>query len=216
MQAADQDCERYRRCDADSKMVFAAVQVNGLDASLEAPNKYLIRGWFNLNWLPAAHPNWKPNDLSLGCRSRSSGCKFSGWQNTYNSDSGQRRIWGARFELEIEERGTYFNYPFDQHWIKIVIQPYGLKSDQFINNIDIDSLKFELSENLFKNHDTSFNIDYATVGRKANSFLIRAITPQASRSAVQTNTASAPKEEADNESKNIPLDDLSDYLTTWV
>ena len=216
MQAADQDCERYGRCDPDSKMVFAAVQVNSLDASLEAPNKYLIRGWFNLNWLPAAHPNWKPSDLSLGCRSRSSGCKFSGWQNTYNSDSGQRRIWGARFELEIEERDTYFNYPFDQHWIKIVIQPNGLKSDQFINNIDIDSLKVELAANLFENHDTSFNIDYATVGRKANSFLIRAVTPQASQSSPQTNTDSAPKQEANNISQNIPLDDLSDYLTTSI
>jgi len=219
VRGADQDCGRYGRCAADAKTVFAALQVNSLDASLETPNKYLIRGWFNLNWLPAAHPNWEPSDLVLGCRSPSSGCKFSGWQNTFNTDSGQRRIWGARFELEIEERDTFFNYPFDQHWIKIVIQPNDVKTDQFINVIDLDSFKVELSSNLFLNHDTSFNIDYATVGRKNNSILINAVTPDRSnlyRSPAQANVIASDEKAIGKDSQDLPLDAQSDYLTTSI
>ena len=224
VQAADKECERYKRCDADSKLVFANVQVNSLDSSLEAPNRYLIRGWFNLNWLPAAHPNWKPSDLSLGCRSTGTGCKFSGWQNTFSSNSGQRIVWGARFELEVEEHDTYFNYPFDQHWIKVVIQPNGPQSYQFINNIDIDSFEVALAENLFRNGDDNFKIDYATVGTKANSFLIKSVTtnptvPALEQSLEQSTAGSSPEQVAGRESHNkpaqdLPLDNKNDYLTT--
>ena len=224
MQAADQDCERYRRCDTDSKMVFANVQMTSLDSSLEAPNRYLIRGWFNLNWLPAAYPNWKPSDLSLGCRNPGTGCKFSGWQNTFSSNSGQRIAWGARFELEVEEHDTYFNYPFYQHWIKVVIRPSDPQSYQFINNIDIDNFEVALAENLFRDGDANFKIDYATVGTKANSFLIKSVTtsptvPSLDRSLAQSIAGSSPEHVAGHESQenpthDLPLDNKNDYLTT--
>lgn len=211
----DPNCELLGRCEVGSQMVFAALQINSLDSSLDAPNKYIIRGWFNLNWLPSAYPNWDPNDLSLGCRTRSSGCKFSGWQSTFNADSGQRRIWGANFELVIEERDTFFAYPFDQHWIKIVIQPNELISDQFIKNIDIDSFKVQLSSNLLNPQNGSFDINYATIGRKDNSSLISAVMPnrptlklagsgqENDRHSLQTNA-------------NISSSKKNDYLTTSV
>jgi hypothetical protein len=224
----DPNCERLGRCEVGSKMVFAALQVNSLDSSLDAPNKYIIHGWFNLNWLPSAYPNWDPNDLSLGCRTRSSGCKFSGWQSTFNADSGQRRIWGANFELVIEERDTFFAYPFDQHWIKIVIQPNELISDQFIKNIDIDSFKVQLSSNLLNPQNGSFDINYATIGRKDNSSLISAVMPnqptlkfagsgqENDRHSLPTNSgiSSSKKEVADE--AELQDNRNNDYLTTSV
>lgn len=228
MEGVDQNCERFGRCKLDEKTVFAALYVNSLDSSLEAPNKYLIRGWFSLNWLPKAHPNWRPDNLTLGCRSPSSGCNFSGWQHTFNSNSGERRIWGARFQLELEERDTYTNYPFDQHWIKIVIQPNGIKSDQFISNIDIDSFKIQLATGLFQGLDSSFDIDYATVGRKSNSFLINAVTParaELGNKAADQELVAPPLQSGQDtdmgmgdggESQIIQPDQQNNYLTTSI
>lgn len=174
----DPNCERFSRCTVAAKTVFAALQINSIDSNLDAPNKYLIRGWLSLNWLPAAYPEWDPSKLSIGCRVRSSSCQFSGWQSTFNSVSGDRRIWGSSFELEAEERGTFFNYPFDQHWVKIVLQPKGIESDQFTSNIDIETFKIQFSPKFLQDSNNSdFNIDFATVGRMDNSNLIHAIIP---------------------------------------
>jgi len=173
----DPDCERLGRCEVGADMVFAALRVNSLDSSLDAPNKYLVRGWFNLNWLPSAYPGWDPDRLLLGCRTRSSSCKFSGWQSNFQVDSGQRRIWGANFELVVEESDTFFNYPFDQHWIKIVIQQKDVKPDKFIDNIDIDSFRVQLATSLFERQSGGFSVDYATVSRKDNPSLIEAVSP---------------------------------------
>ena len=176
---ADPNCQRFNRCEVDAKMVFASLQINSLDSNLDAPNKYLIRGFLNLNWLPAAYPDWDPSNLSIGCRERTSSCKFSGWQTTFNAASGDRRIWGSSFELEAQERDTFFNYPFDQHWVKIILQPEGLKSDQFISNIDIDTFKVHFSpEFLLNSNNSDFDFDFATVGIKDNPNLIYAILPQ--------------------------------------
>jgi hypothetical protein len=169
----DPNCQRYNRCAANEKTVFASLQINTVDSNLDDPNKYLVRGWLQLNWLPTSHPQWDPSKLSIGCRERSSSCQFSGWQNPQISDSGGRRIWGSRFELLAQERDTFFNYPFDQHWVKIILQPEGIDSDQFISNIDIESFDvmfsptFLLDSNDFRlTQDASFNIDFVTVGRK--------------------------------------------------
>lgn len=204
----DPNCQRFSRCAANAKTVFAALQINSIDSNLDAPNKYLIRGWLSLNWLPTAYPEWDPSNLSIGCRERSSSCQFSGWQSTFNSDSGGRRIWGSSFELEAEERDTFFNYPFDQHWVKIILQPKGIESDQLISNIDIESFKVQFSPAfLLDRKNSDYNIDFATVGRKDNSNLIFAILPE--RGGLQFN--------AQNPSTEQPQKGLEhDYLTTSV
>jgi len=204
----DPNCQRFSRCEVNAKTVFAALQVNSIDSNLDAPNKYLIRGWFTLNWLPTAYSEWDPGNLSIGCRERSSSCKFSGWQSTFNSDSGGRRIWGSSFELEAEERNTFFNFPFDQHWVKIILQPKGIETDQFISNIDIDSFKVQFSPTLLLNSENSdYDIDFATVGRKNNSNLIHAILPE----------RGGLKFSAQNPSTKQPLRGLGhEYLTTSV
>ena len=204
----DPNCQRFSRCTVATKTVFAALQINSLDSNLDAPNKYLIRGWLSLNWLPAAYPEWNPTNLSIGCRERSSSCKFSGWQSTFSSDSGGRRIWGSSFELEAEERDTFFNYPFDQHWVKIILQPKGIESDQFTSNIDIETFKVQLTPTFLLDSDNSdYTIDFATVGRKDNSNLIYAILPE----------RGGLKFHAKNLSTEQPQTGLEhDYLTTSV
>ena len=204
----DPNCQRFSRCTVDAKTVFAALQINSLDSNLDAPNKYLIRGWLSLNWLPAAYPEWEPSNLSIGCRERSSSCKFSGWQSTFNSSSGDRRIWGSSFELEAEERNTFFNYPFDQHWVKIILQPKGIESDQFTSNIDIETFKIQLSPKLILDSNGSdYNINFATVGRKDNSNLINAILPE--HGDLQSHAKNSLPEQAQTTLKH-------DYLTTSV
>ncbi len=204
----DPNCQRFNRCAADAKTIFAALQINSLDSNLEAPNKYLIRGWLNLNWLPAAYPDWVPSKLSIGCRERSSSCKFSGWQSTFNAVSGDRRIWGSSFELEAEERDTFFNYPFDQHWVKIILQQNGNDSNQFTSNIDIETFKVQFSPTfLLDSNNSDSNIDFATVGRKDNSNLIFAILPE--HPSLQPSTKNLSPDQAQAALEH-------DYLTTSV
>jgi hypothetical protein len=205
----DPNCQRYNRCAANEKTVFASLQINTVDSNLDDPNEYLIRGWLQLNWLPTSHPKWDPSKLSIGCRERSSSCQFSGWQNPQISDSGGRRIWGSRFELLAQERDTFFNYPFDQHWVKIILQPEGIDSDQFISNIDIESFNVQFSPLFLLNSTktSDFNVDFATVGRKDNSNLIFAILPE--RGALQFN--------AQNPFTEQPQKGMEhEYLTTSV
>jgi hypothetical protein len=204
----DPNCQRFSRCTVAAKTVFAALQINSIDSNLDAPNKYLIRGWLSLNWLPAAYPEWDPSNLAIGCRERSSSCKFSGWQSTFNSVSGDRRIWGSSFELEAEERDTFFNYPFDQHWVKIILQPKGIESDQFSSNIDIETFKVQFSPKfLLDSNSSDYNINFATVGRKDNSNLIYAILPE--RGDLRFHAKNSSPEQAQT---GLELD----YLTTSV
>lgn len=203
----DPNCQRFNRCAADAKTIFAALQINSLDSNLDEPNKYLIRGWLNLNWLPAAYPDWDPSKLLIGCRERSSSCKFSGWQSPFNAVSGDRRIWGSSFELEAEERDTFLNYPFDQHWVKIVLQPKGVESDQFVSSIDIDTFQVQFSPSFLLDNNSDFNFNFATVGRKDNSNLINAVLPEHPSLQLSTkNLSDAPAQTG--------LD--NDYLTTSV
>jgi hypothetical protein len=146
--------------------------------------------------------------LSIGCRERSSSCQFSGWQSTFNSVSGDRRIWGSSFELEAEERDTFFNYPFDQHWVKIILQPKGIESDQFTSNIDIETFKIQFSPRFLRDGNNSdYNINFATVGRKDNSNLIHAIIPE--RGNLRFHAKDSTREQAQT---GLELD----YLTTSV
>lgn len=225
---SDQNCERLGRCKLDEQSIFASFYMNSIDSSLAAPNKYLIRGWFSFNWLPTAYPTLRLENLQLGCRSLSSSCSFSGWKSAFNSRSGERRIWGARFELELEERNTYSNYPFDQHWIKIVIQPNGAMSNKFISNIDTDSFNIQLASGLFQGFDRSFDIDYATIGRKSNSYLINSVVP--ARAELENEAADqeldAPPLQSNQdtdagmgdggESQIVQSDQLNGYLTTSI
>jgi hypothetical protein len=168
----DPECERYGRCLVNAKTVFAALDVERLTSSLDLPNNYTISGWFSLNWLPAAYPGWQPSNLALGCRS--SGCRFSGWRDSFTEEIGGRRFWTARFELEAQEADSFFAYPFDQHWVKILIQSTTPSAGEIIHHIDLNSFSVELAPSLMQGRNSNFRVNYATVGQQADSFLLNA------------------------------------------
>jgi len=168
-QRIDPDCQRFGRCLVNARMVFASLDVERVTSNLDQPNQYTISGWFSLNWLPAAYPDWQPSSLSLGCRS--SACRFSGWRDSFSETIRGRRFWTARFELETRESDSFFAYPFDQHWVKIQILPTNTSRVQLVDYIDIDGFNIELAPSLTEGRNSNFRIDYATVGQQTNFYL---------------------------------------------
>lgn len=162
------ECERLGTCLSNEKRVFASLQVEGLSSNLSAPNTYTISGWFSLNWQADAYPDMRTSDLSLGCRS--SGCHFSGWKNSWIDQHGDRTFWRAWFELEAQEADSLFSYPYDQHWVKILVQSSESEGNLFIDNIDINSFHVELTPSLAQGMNTNFVINYATVGNQVRVF----------------------------------------------
>jgi hypothetical protein len=149
-------------------MVFGSLAITRLSSSLDRPNTYAISGWFSLNWLSAAYPGWQPSNLALGCRT--SGCRFSGWRDSFSEEIRGRTFWTAHFELEAEEADSFASYPFDQHWVKILIQSTRPTREALIEYIDINSFNVELAPSLMQGRNTNFNVNYATVGQQADFF----------------------------------------------
>ncbi len=171
----DPDCERFGRCIVNAKSAFAELNVEQLTSSLDRPNNYTISGWFSLNWLPTAYPGWQPSNLALGCRS--SGCRFSGWRDSSTEEIRGRRFWTARFELEAQEADSFFAYPFDQHWVKILIQSTTPDQHEIIAHIDINSFIIELAPSLMHGRNSKFRVNYATVGQESD-FVLRNTNPK--------------------------------------
>jgi|GEM_PF-1414685 len=197
----DPECDRFGRCLVNAKMVFASLDVERLTSSLDQPNNYTISGWFSLNWLPAAYPGWQPSNLALGCRS--SGCRFSGWRDNFTEEISGRRFWTARFELEAQEADSFFAYPFDQHWVKVLIQSTTPSTDEFIHYIDLNSFSVELAPSLMQGRNSNFKVNYATVGQQANFFL-----RNASNKAVEA--GAAPQQQRDSKSSQNASTDPSE------
>lgn len=162
IQRLDPDCQRLGRCKVNAKMVFASLYVDRISSEFDEPNIYAISGWFSLNWLPSAHPDWQPGELSLGCRS--SDCPFGGWRDSTTSMLGDRRIWSSHFDIKTREADSFFAYPFDQHWVKVLIEPTNAASRELVNYIDINNFTVELAPSLTLGKNTNFRINYATVG----------------------------------------------------
>lgn len=188
----DPVCARFGRCLVDAKMVFARLDVERLTSSLDQPNSYTISGWFSLNWLRDAYPGWQPSKLALGCR-RSS-CSFSGWRDNFTKEINGRTFWTARFELEAQEADSFFSYPFDQHWVKILLQATTPSTDEIIHYIDLNSFDVELAPSLMQGRTSNFKVNYATVGQQANFFLRNASNNAVQDGVRPTDTSGKPVE----------------------
>lgn len=162
IESLDPDCQIYGRCTSSISATYGTIVINGLREDLNSPNRFDVDGAISFAWMPESYPDWSPNQLSIGCISNE--CQFSGWGPVQAGRRGLHQVWSASFSVGLQEATSLQFYPFDQHWVHLVLIGKDQVSQDFLENLDVATFGVKVSQRALIGDSSNFNINYGTVG----------------------------------------------------
>jgi len=161
IEVLDPDCKIYDRCTSSASATYGAIIINGLREDLNNPNRFEVDGTIGFSWIPESYPNWSPNQLSIGCISTD--CQFAGWGPVQAGRRGFHQVWSASFHVGLEQATSLQFYPFDQHWVHLVLIGKDRVSQNFLGNLDVATFGVKVSQRVLMGENSNFNINYGAV-----------------------------------------------------